>query len=82
MKQRGRKSSAELSIVAALAAFLLLHLCGPEARANSQLNSAAQSRDQPIFLESKRPFLLFHYLDTKVKMKVYRWSYDHDPVVV
>lgn len=31
----------------ALAAFLLLlHLCGPEARANSQLNSAAQSRDQ------------------------------------
>lgn len=31
----------------ALAAFLLLlHLCGPEARANSQLFSAAQSRDQ------------------------------------
>lgn len=30
-----------------MAAFLLLlHLCGPEARANSQLNSAAQSRDQ------------------------------------
>ena len=30
-----------------LAAFLLLlHLCGPEARANSQLFSAAQSRDQ------------------------------------
>jgi phage terminase large subunit-like protein len=31
----------------ALAAFLLLlHLCGPEARPNSQLYSAAQSRDQ------------------------------------
>lgn len=31
----------------ALAAFLLLlHLCGPEAKANSQLYSAAQSRDQ------------------------------------
>jgi len=30
-----------------LAAFLLLlHLCGPEARPNSQLNSAAQSREQ------------------------------------
>ena len=30
-----------------LAAFiLLLHLCGPEAKANSQLYSAAQSRDQ------------------------------------
>ena len=31
----------------AMAAFIaLLHLCGPEARANSQLFSAAQSRDQ------------------------------------
>src|SRR5690606_23892186 len=31
----------------ALSAFLLLlHLCGPEARPNSQLYSAAQSRDQ------------------------------------
>lgn len=31
----------------ALSAFLLLlHLCGPEARANSQMYSAAQSRDQ------------------------------------
>src|SRR5690606_3377084 len=30
-----------------LAAFLLLlHLCGPEAKPNSQLNSAAQSKDQ------------------------------------
>jgi phage terminase large subunit-like protein len=30
-----------------LAAFLLLlHTCGPEARPNSQLNSAAQSKDQ------------------------------------
>lgn len=37
----------------ALAAFLLLlHLCGPEARANSQLYSAAQSRDQAAILFS------------------------------
>lgn len=35
----------------ALAAFLLLlHLCGPEARPNSQLFSAAQSRDQAALL--------------------------------
>ena len=35
----------------ALAAFLLLlHLCGPEARSNSQLFSAAQSRDQAAIL--------------------------------
>lgn len=35
----------------ALAAFLLLlHLCGPEARPNSQLYSAAQSRDQAAIL--------------------------------
>src|SRR6188768_4333483 len=35
----------------ALAAFLLLlHLCGPEAKANSQLFSAAQSRDQAAVL--------------------------------
>jgi phage terminase large subunit-like protein len=35
----------------ALAAFLLLlHLCGPEARANSQLYSAAQSREQAAVL--------------------------------
>ena len=37
----------------ALAAFLLLlHICGPEARANSQLYSAAQSRDQASILFS------------------------------
>lgn len=37
----------------ALAAFLLLlHLCGPEARANSQLYSAAQSREQAAILFS------------------------------
>lgn len=37
----------------ALAAFLtLLHLCGPEAVANSQLYSAAQSRDQAAILFS------------------------------
>jgi phage terminase large subunit-like protein len=36
-----------------LAAFLLLlHLCGPEARPNSQLYSAAQSRDQAALLFS------------------------------
>lgn len=36
-----------------LSAFLLLlHLCGPEARANSQLFSAAQSRDQAAILFS------------------------------
>lgn len=35
----------------ALAAFiLLLHLCGPEAKVNSQLYSAAQSRDQAAIL--------------------------------
>lgn len=35
----------------ALASFIcLLHLCGPEARANSQLFSAAQSRDQAAIL--------------------------------
>jgi phage terminase large subunit-like protein len=35
----------------AISAFLLLlHLCGPEARANSQLLSAAQSRDQAAIL--------------------------------
>lgn len=35
----------------AISAFvLLLHLCGPEARANSQLFSAAQSRDQAAIL--------------------------------
>lgn len=31
---------------------LLLHLCGPEARQNSQLFSAAQSRDQAAILFS------------------------------
>lgn len=37
----------------ALAAFItLLHLCGPEAKANSQLFSAAQSRDQASLLFS------------------------------
>ena len=35
----------------AISAFItLLHLCGPEARANSQLFSAAQSRDQAAIL--------------------------------
>lgn len=44
-------SMARKNAKTALAAFLLLlHLCGPEARANSQLFSAAQSRDQAAIL--------------------------------
>ena len=43
---RARKNAK--TVEAAL--ILLLHLCGPEARANSQLNSAAQSRDQAAIL--------------------------------
>ena len=42
----GRKN-AKTTLAACL---LLLHLVGPEARANSQLNSAAQSRDQAAIL--------------------------------
>lgn len=47
---RGRKNAK--TVEAAL--ILLLHLCGPEAkkRQNSQLNSAAQSRDQAAILFS------------------------------
>ena len=41
------KKNAKTSLAACL---LLLHLVGPEARANSQLNSAAQSRDQAAIL--------------------------------
>lgn len=43
---RGRKNAktTEAAII------LLLHLCGPEFRPNSQLNSAAQSRDQASIL--------------------------------
>jgi len=42
----GRKNSKTT-----MAAFLLLlHLCGPQARQNSQLYSAAQSRDQASIL--------------------------------
>lgn len=45
----------------ALSAFLLLlHLCGPEARPNSQLYSAAQSRDQAA--------ILFSYASKVVRM--------------
>jgi len=44
----GRKN-AKTTLSALL---LLLHLCGPEARANSQLFSAAQSRDQAALLFS------------------------------
>lgn len=44
-------SMARKNAKTALAAFLLLvHLCGPRARANSQLFSAAQSRDQAAIL--------------------------------
>lgn len=54
----------------ALAAFLLLvHTCGPEARANSQLNSAAQSKDQAAIL-------------FKLAAKIVRLSPDLNSVVV
>ena len=44
-------SMARKNAKTALAAFLLLlHTCGPEARQNSQLYSAAQSRDQAAIL--------------------------------
>lgn len=44
-------SMARKNAKTALSAFLLLlHLCGPEARANSQLYSAAQSREQAAIL--------------------------------
>jgi phage terminase large subunit-like protein len=44
-------SMARKNAKTALASFLLLlHLCGPEARLNSQLYSAAQSRDQAAIL--------------------------------
>jgi len=44
-------SMARKNAKTALAAFLLLlHLCGPEARPNSQLYSAAQSREQAAIL--------------------------------
>lgn len=46
-------SMARKNAKTALASFLLLlHLCGPEARPNSQLYSAAQSRDQAAILFS------------------------------
>lgn len=46
-------SMARKNAKTALASFLLLlHLCGPEARANSQLYSAAQSREQAAILFS------------------------------
>lgn len=43
---RGRKNAKTTES----AMILLLHLCGPEARSNSQLYSAAQSRDQAAIL--------------------------------
>lgn len=44
-------SMARKNAKTAFSAFLLLlHICGPEARANSQLYSAAQSRDQAAVL--------------------------------
>lgn len=53
-----------------LAAFLLLlHTCGPEARPNSQLNSAAQSKEQAAIL-------------FKLAAKVVRMSPDLNAVVV
>jgi phage terminase large subunit-like protein len=55
----------------AIAAFLLLlHLCGPEARANSQLYSAAQSRDQAsiLFSLAAKVVRLSPALDARVKI--------------
>src|SRR5690606_22883852 len=53
-----------------LAAFLLLlHTCGPEARPNSQLNSAAQSKEQAAIL-------------FKLAAKIVRMSPDLSGVVV
>ncbi len=53
-----------------LAAFLLLlHTCGPEARPNSQLNSAAQSKDQAAIL-------------FKLAAKIVRLSPTLSPVIV
>jgi phage terminase large subunit-like protein len=53
-----------------LAAFLLLlHTCGPESKANSQLNSAAQSKDQAAIL-------------FKLAAKVVRLSPTLNPVIV
>lgn len=53
-----------------LAAFLLLlHLCGPEARPNSQLNSAAQSKEQAGIL-------------FKLAAKIVRMSPDLNSVVI
>jgi phage terminase large subunit-like protein len=53
-----------------LAAFLLLlHTCGPEARVNSQLNSAAQSKEQAAIL-------------FKLAAKIVRMSPDLSSVVV
>jgi phage terminase large subunit-like protein len=45
---RGRKNAKTTES----AMILLLHTCGPEAKPNSQLNSAAQSRDQAAILFS------------------------------
>ena len=45
---RGRKNAKTTEA----AMILLLHLCGPEAKPNSQLNSAAQSREQAAILFS------------------------------
>lgn len=54
-------SMARKNAKTATSAFLLLlHLCGPEARANSQLYSAAQSRDQAA--------ILFGYASKVVRM--------------
>lgn len=53
-----------------LAAFLLLlHTCGPEAKPNSQLNSAAQSKDQAAIL-------------FKLAAKVVRLSPTLNPVII
>lgn len=61
----GRKN-AKTTLVAFL---LLLHTCGPEARPNSQLNSAAQSKEQAAIL-------------FKLAAKVVRLSPTLNPVMV
>jgi phage terminase large subunit-like protein len=54
---------------ALIAFLLLLHLCGPEAKANSELYSAAQSRDQAATV-------------FKLAAKVIRQSPDLSPVLI
>jgi phage terminase large subunit-like protein len=68
--RRGIISFGRKNAKTTLAAFLLLlHTCGPEAKANSQLNSAAQSKEQAAIL-------------FKLAAKIVRMSPDLNSVVV